>query len=216
VVTPPPVVSVPALLSETALDRAPAHVLLDVSGGPGPRDASTVRLGFTRDAFLALFDSASEPPLVVTRAAGGEVFRDECVEIFLASPGNPALYQEIVVNPAGALYGARVRNPDDSRTTWQLAPGEGVAGARVTVSGEPKGPATQWTRWTCRLRLPWSSLPGGRMPAEGEERRGNAMRVARGRTTRYLALSPTLRASPPDFHVPTRFARFAFRGPAAR
>ena len=54
------------------------------------------------------------------------------------------------------------------------------------------------------------------MPAEGEERRGNATRVARGRATRYLALSPTLRASPPDFHVPTRFARLAFRGPAAR
>jgi hypothetical protein len=201
-------------VAEDALANAPSHELVDVGGGPGPAAATTVRFGFTSAAFLALFEAPAEPPLVVGQPAGGEVFRDECVELFLSSPGTPSLYQEIVVNPAGALYGARVRNPDDSRATWQLAPGEGLAGVSASVSGTPEGrPATEWRRWSCLLRIPWASLPGGRAPEGREERRGNATRVARGRTTRYLALSPTLRHRPPDFHVPSRFARLAFGPP---
>ena len=209
--TPPPSLRVPRLVAEDALANAPAHVLGDLAGGPDPKAATTVRFGFTPAAFLALFDAPAEPPLLVARAHGGEVFRDECVEVFLASPGTPSLYQEIVANPAGALYGARVRNPDDSRTTWQLAPGEGLSGVSAKTFGEPAGrPPSDWARWRCLLRIPWTSLPGGRPPADGEERRGNAMRIARGRTTRYLALSPTLRDGPPDFHVPSRFARLTF------
>lgn len=207
----PPLVRVPRLLIEEALAHAHAHVLVDVAGGRGPAAATTVRFGFTSTAFLVLFEAPAEPPLAVVCKSGGDVFRDECVELFLSSPGSPSLYQEIVVNPAGALYGARVRNPDDSRATWQLAPGEGVAGVTVKVTGSPAGrPPSEWLRWRCFLRIPWASLPGGRPPAGGEERRGNAYRIARGRTTRFLALSPTLRGSPPDFHVPTRFAHFAF------
>ncbi len=207
----PPTIRVPRLVAEDALANAPAHVLGDVGGGPGPKAATTVRFGFTPHVFLALFDAPAEPPLLVARPSGGEVFRDECVEIFLASPGTPSLYQEVVASPSGALYGARVRNPDDSRTTWQLAPGEGLTGVSARVSGDPGDrPATDWVTWRCLLRIPWTSLPGGRAPADREERRGNAMRIARGRTTRYLALSPTLRNSPPDFHVPSRFARFTF------
>jgi hypothetical protein len=210
-VSAPPAVHVPRLASEDALANAPAHALGDVGGGPGPAARTTVRLGFTASAFLALFEAPSEPPLTVTRSTGGDVFRDECVEVFLASPGTPSLYQEIVASPSGALYGARVTNPDDSRATWQIAPGEGLAGVAAAVSGDPAGmPPTAWERWRCLLRIPWSSLPGGRPPADGEERRGNAYRIARGRATRFLALSPTLRDRPPDFHVPSRFARFTF------
>lgn len=210
-VSAPPLVRVPRLVDESALGNSPAHVLGDVGGGAAPGARTTVRLGFTAEALLALFDCAAEPPLAVSHPAGGEVFQDECVELFVSSPGNVFLYQEIVANPAGALYGARVRNPDDSRATWQLAPGEGVVGVSAAASGEPRGcPPSEWTRWRCRLHIPWTSLPGGRPPADGEERRGNAYRIARGRRTHFLALAPTLRATPPDFHVPSRFARLLF------
>lgn len=213
---PPPTVRVPMLPSEDALGEAPSHALSDVAGGPGPADATIVRFGFTDAAFLARFEAPAEPPLTVARASGGEVFLDECVEIFLASPGDGAYYQELVVNPAGALYGARVTNPDDSRTTWRLAPGEGVAGVVAAVAGVPAGlPPSEWTRWSCLLRIPWATLPGSRAPGVHEERRGNAYRIARGRSTRFLALSPTGRGSPPDFHVSSRFARFVFGPPPA-
>jgi hypothetical protein len=214
-VTAPPALHVPCLFAEDAVAIAPAHVLLDVGGGIGPDDATTVRLAFTEAAFLALFDAPAEPPLLAAQPTGGEVFRDECVEIFLSSPETPALYQEIVANPAGALYGARVRNPDDSRATWHCATGVGLAGVSATISGEPGGrPPSEWVRWRCLLRIPWASLPGG-APRDHEERRGNAYRIARGRSTRFLALSPTLRDRPPDFHVPSRFARLAFAPRAA-
>ncbi len=169
----PPNLRVPRLVAEDAIANAPAHVLGDVAGGPGPKAATTVRFGFTHGAFLALFDAPAEPPLLVARTPGGEVFRDECVEVFLASPGTPSLYQEIVVNPAGALYGARVRNPDDSRTTWQLAPGEGLTGVTATVWGEPGRPSS--------LGLAEVALPGADplgVPARrsGAGRRGRAPR----------------------------------------
>ncbi len=139
------------------------------------------------------------------------MFRDECVELFLSTPANPGVYDEIVVSPRGAVYAARVTNPEDSRETWTVSRRERPSGLVVEVAGDPpSGPESEWTTWSCLLTIPWTSLAPGTPPAPGEERRGNATRVARGRSTEYLALSPTFRTNPPDFHVPSRFARFVF------
>jgi hypothetical protein len=185
--------------------------LADVEGSPAPELATEVRFGATAKAFVVLFTASAEPPLTAQRGAGEEVFRDECVELFIASPVAPSAYKEIVVNPLGALYAALIVNPDDSRMTWNVSRGETPHGVSIDVWGDPTaGPATEWSRWSCRLAVPWSSLPSGIPPATGEERRGNAYRIARGRSTRFMALSPTLRSDPPDFHVPSRFARFVF------
>ena len=185
--------------------------LADVGGSPAPELATEVRFAATAKAFVALFTAFAEPPLTIQRGAGEEVFRDECVELFIASPVEPFAYQEIVVNPQGALYAARIVNPGDSRATWDVSRGETLPGVSIGVRGDPAArPATEWARWSCRLTVPWSSLVPGTPPAPGEERRGNAYRIARGRTTRFLALSPTLRSNPPDFHVPSRFARLVF------
>ncbi|MGZ6970304.1 MAG: carbohydrate-binding family 9-like protein [Thermoanaerobaculia bacterium] len=185
--------------------------LVDVGGSPAPELATEVRFAATAKAFVVLFTASAEPPLTIQRGAGEEVFRDECVELFIASSREPFAYQEIVVNPLGALYAARIVNPDDSRVTWDVSRGETPPGISVRVRGDPAArPATEWARWSCQLTVPWSSLPPGPSPAPGEERRGNAHRIARGRSTRYLALSPTLRSNPPDFHVPSRFARLVF------
>ena len=150
-----------------------------------------------------------------TASDGGHVYEDDCVELFVASPEDPAFYIEIVVNAAGARYGAEVRNPDGSRETWTLRAGILPAGLSVSVTGEPAaGPPSARRQWKGAISVPWRSIsPKGSAPLPGEERRLNATRIARGRSTRYLALSPTLRASPPDFHVPARFARAVFRIP---
>jgi hypothetical protein len=206
-----PVVPIARVLSADDVATEPAWTLSDLDGAPPSNVETRVRFADTGAAFVALFDSTAEPPLTLERAAGGDVFRDECVELFLSEPREPSAYTEIVVSARGAVYAARVVNPDDSRETWRVTPGEPPKGLIVEVRGAPKsGPATGWTRWSCRLTVPWSSVPGGRPPSRGEERRGNATRIARGRSTAFLALSPTLRSSPPDFHVPSRFARFVF------
>jgi hypothetical protein len=185
--------------------------LADVGGSPAPELATEVRFAATAKAFVVQFTASAEPPLTIQRGDGEEVFRDECVELFISSPLERFAYQEIVVNPHGALYTARIVNPGDSRATWNVSRGETPRGVTVGVWGDPAGrPATEWARWSCRLAVLWASLAPGIPPATGEERRGNAYRIARGRSTRFLALSPTLRSDPPDFHVPSRFARFVF------
>jgi hypothetical protein len=203
------VISVARVASPKDVESQTIHALADVGGAPSL--ATTVRFASTREAFLVLFEAAADPPLTIRRGDGEDVFLDECVELFLASPLEPTAYQEIVVNPRGACYTAHVVNPDESRETWKVSRGHAPGAISIDVRGDPAArPAAGWMRWSCRLAVPWASLPSGRAPAEGEERRGNAYRIARGRTTRYLALSPTLRSSPPDFHVPSRFARFVF------
>ena len=206
-----PVVPVAHVASPTDVAMQPPWTLCGLDGAPPGRVETYVRFAATAEQFVVLFESISEPPLTVERRRGEKVFDDECVELFLCPPEEPFQYQEIVVNPAGAVYAARVVNPDDSRRTWNVVTGEPPAGVLVDIWGDPAaGLATEWTRWSCRLAIPWSSLPPGLPPAPGEERRGNVTRIARGRSTEFLVLSPTFRANPPDFHVPSRFARLVF------
>jgi hypothetical protein len=198
-----------------ALAGAARFALVDVGGSPEAGPRTLVALAASTNALAVLFEAEAEPPLSLTAAAGGAVYEDECVELFVADPDDPAAYREIVVNAAGARYGAQVRNPDGSRATWTLAPGRLPAGLEVDVAGEPpEGKPESWARWRCRIGVPWGSLSAsGVAPSPGAEWRLNAYRIARGRTTRFQALSPTLRRSPPDFHVPVRFARALFVRP---
>ncbi len=139
----------------------------------------------------------------------GPVYEDECVELFWAGEETDGTYLEVVVNPLGTLYAARVFNPDGSRATWRVAPGAEPEGLEVRVAREPAGALpSAMERWSARLVLPWAALVGsGDPPGGGAIVRGNLFRIARGRTTRFECLSPTLRAAPPDFHVPERFTR---------
>lgn len=210
-----PVIPVARVTSPEDVEARPFWALAGVDGTPASESShavsTRVRVAATSESFVILFDSTAEPPLTLERGEGEEVFRDECVELFLASPEEPFAYDEFVVNPHGRLYTARIVNPDDSRETWNVARGARPAGVSIRVTGDPNArPATEWTRWSCRLTVAWTSLLPGHAPAPGEVRRGNATRIARGRSTRFQALSPTLRATPPDFHVPSRFARFVF------
>jgi hypothetical protein len=197
-----------------ALAGVPRHALREVGGLAAPDGTTTVAFGAAAGVLLVLFEAVSEPPLEVGVSSGGPVFRDECVELFLAEPGTPTTYREFVVNPAGAVYSAIVTNPDDSRATWKVAPGEPPPGLLIDVAGHPDGAPPAWHRWTCLLGVPLASVrASGRAAPPGALFRANAFRIARGRTTRFLALRPTGRSAPPDFHVPSRFA--ALRIPEA-
>jgi hypothetical protein len=118
---PPPVIPVARVASVEDVEAQPSRMLVDVGGAPAPSLATTVRFASTSEAFVVLFEAAADPPLAVRRGHGEDVFLDECVELFLASPGEPTSYQEIVVNPSGACYTARIVNPDESRLTWKVS-----------------------------------------------------------------------------------------------
>ena len=163
---------------------------------------------FVQDAkkFGVFFEVRSEPPLRVRcRRLHENVWEDECVELFWADAAEPSRYLEVVVNPEGIHYTARIANPHASRETWHVVRGVPVPGLRIRVEGSPANePATRWTSWRCGISVPWAVLtpPLGR-PRPGEERRGNLTRIARGRSLRFETLAPTGRATPPDFHVPS-------------
>ncbi len=192
---------------EEAFDRAFRFPLRDNSGARGQDATSTstsIALVCDRERLHFLFEMACEPPLLV-RTAEDRVppFLDECVELFLATPDDATRYHEIVVNPRGVLYTAFVVNPDDSRATWRVTPGVPIEGLQIAPRGEPEAARpSEWERWSCRISLPRRTLesPDGAL-------RGNLFRIGRGRSTRFEALSPTFRTDPPDFHVPSRFAR---------
>lgn len=214
--TVPVVLAAAGTSASDLLRRAERHALLDVGGVPITPPATTVALAADRERLVVIFEADAEPPLRISaRAMNEPVFQDECVELFWAEPDDPARYLEIVVNPRGAVYAARIHNPDASRATWTVTPGRVPQGLRVEIEGEPGGtPPEEWHRWRCLLSLPWTSASaGGLPPVPGSVWRGNLYRIARGRTTRFEALSATGRSDPPDFHVPPRFARFVFAEP---
>ena len=213
----PPVVDVPLLSRAARRGDAQSHLAFHRLGGlsgepPDERSTRVALVGGLRHLHV-LFEVHSEPPLRIrARRPHEEVWDDECVELFWADAAEPSRYLEVVVNPEGTYYAARVANPHASRETWHIVKGVPVPGLRVRVEGEPvHEPPTRWERWRCWMSVPWLTLtpPLGR-PHAGEERRGNLTRIARGRAPRFESLAPTLRATPPDFHVPSTFATFRF------
>jgi len=190
--------AVPAGPLLEALRTLPAHPLADAVHGTAGRTRAF--LGHDARALHVLFEVDAEPPLASNaRQRNDPVYLDECVEVFLCEPGPAGRYLEVVVNPAGIVYAARVVNPDGDRATWQITRGVDVPGLEVTASGDA-GSASWWAV----ISIPWAAAGG--TPARGETRRGNLYRIGRGLTTRHEALSPT-RRDPADFHVPAAFAK---------
>lgn len=137
---------------------------------------------------------------------------NDCVEAFLAAPGAPRRYLEIVLDAGGGLYAARVSNPDESRATWRVDVHEPPPGLRARVAGE--GAPEERTRWTGALAIPWSAV--GVAPVPDARLLGNFFRIARGASVHHLALSSTHRDAPPEFHVPSRFAELVLSVDAPR
>ena len=210
------------------MSAAPPPPEIPVSFGPAPGQAihpllassgeaivpATTRVAFSasREGLTVLYEADADPPLEVRRTHAQEpVYEDECVELFWEGDVPDGLYTEIVVNPLGTVYSARIDNPDGDRRTWKVSPTP-LEGLEIRVEGTTDAAPGAWRRWTCLLRAPWSALtPGRPAPVPGSVHRGNVFRIARGRVPRFEALSPTLR-TPPDFHVPARFVRFPFLG----
>ncbi|MBT3375547.1 MAG: hypothetical protein HN742_02860 [Lentisphaerae bacterium] len=118
----------------------------------------------------------------------GNVFRDDCVELFLQPPGTSGTYYHLAFNPRGTLYDAVCRK-DVFDTTWQ-------SGAVVAVHAETDA-------WTAEVAIPWKALGG--TPMRGDHWGFNAGRH-RASNDEHSAWSPT----GVGFHNPEAFGAVGF------
>ncbi len=104
-VTPPPLVD--GNPNDAAWEKAAVFTLAHRLGNGAPQVATTVRLCFSDLHLFALFVCEEPQPERMRRSVqmpDGEVWRDDCVELFLApNAEEPAVYYHIVVNSLGVV-----------------------------------------------------------------------------------------------------------------
>lgn len=186
--------AVPPACERIALRRA-------VDGAP-PRLATTVAV-YADSHYLNVLFHAQDDGVVATYLKHDQpLYEEDVVEVFLA-PSDPRRYYEIEVNPLGTTFDARIDSPDGVRATMKT---DLSWDCRCLFAAVRKVPGIL----DFVLRIPFAALRA-RIPAPGEEWRGNFFRIDRSPShgDEFTAWQPTMK-TPPDFHVPAAFGRLVF------
>ncbi len=222
---PLPVYVCPRIAREIVLDgrlsdplwKTAPIVRLVAADSAGPADQSTdVRLlssattlyvGFVcRDDFVS--GTKTEPD--------SDIYREECVEVFLNPSGASHQYYEIDVSPKNTVFDACILNPRTPSDPGLKFVGlkdyhpEGLE-TRVNVDGEPdrKGGARSWT---VEYAIPFSGLIGAPHipPRPGDAWRMNLYRIdaAEPGRQKFYAWNPVQMI---DFHRPWLFGVLLFQ-----
>lgn len=193
------------VLDDVFWSRMPAVALRRAQDGGNPLQATQVRFAYDLDAFLVRFDCDDRDIWATHARRDAPLWEEEVVELF-AAPGDddPKSYVEIEVNPLGAIFDARVTNPDGRRDSMRVDTTWNAPGLVATVSRP--SPA----RWSAVIEIPWYGLCDGAPPTVW---RANFFRVERPRNGEheFSCWSPTL-SDPPDFHKPASFGRLVLGG----
>lgn len=196
-------------LDEPAWSRVPALSLRRAEDGALPLQPTAVRIAHDDLALLLRFDCIDRDIWATHTRRDAPLWDEEVVELFLApGDGDPQGYVEIEVNPIGAIFDARVTNPDGRRDTMRVDAAWNAAGLVASVTR----PSPQ--SWRTELVVPWTDLCTGPPPRVW---RANFFRIERPRDgdPEFSCWSPTL-VDPPDFHKPASFGRLLLGGSAWR
>ena len=196
-------------LDEESWARVPAVALRRAQDGAAPVQATAVRIAHDVDALLLRFDCNDRDIWATHARRDAPLWEEEVVELFVA-PGedDPSEYSEIEVNPLGAIFEARVTNPQGRRDSMRVDATWNAAGLVAAVDRPSPG------SWRAEIVIPWSDLCGGTPPRVW---RANFFRIERPRDgdPEFSCWSPTF-ADPPDFHKPASFGRLVLDGSAWR
>ena len=196
-------------LDEAAWSRLPPVALRRAQDGTDPLQATSVRIAYDVDALLLRFECEDRDIWATYSRRDAPLWEEEVVELFVA-PGedDPSDYVEIEVNPLGAIFDARVTNPQGRRDSMRVDATWNAVGL-VAVVGRPSPGA-----WFAEIEVPWRDLCGGAPPRVW---RANFFRIERPRDgdPEFSCWSPTF-ADPPDFHKPASFGRLVLDGSAWR
>ena len=165
-----------------------------------PEQATALRIARDDRALRLRFECEDRDIWATHTRRDAPLWEEEAVEAFLA-PGadDPTDYVEIEVNPLGAVFDARVHNPDGRRESMRVDAAWNAAGLVATVDRSKAG------FWCVELTIPWRELCAGPPPRIW---RANFFRIERprGGPHEFSSWSPTF-ADPPDFHRPACFGR---------
>ena len=196
-------------LDDASWSRVPAVGLRRAQDGADPLQPTTVRIAHDVDALLLRIDCSDRDIWATHTRRDAPLWEEEAVELFVA-PGedDPSEYVEIEVNPLGAIFDARVANPQGRRESMSVDVSWNAPGLVVAVDRPSAG------TWRAEIAIPWSDLCAGTPPRVW---RANFFRIERPRDGdhEFSCWSPTL-ADPPDFHQPAFFGRLVLDGLGGR
>ncbi len=192
-------------LDALSWSRVPAIALRRAQDGADPLQATSVRIAHDAEALLLRFDCNDRDIWATHTRRDAPLWEEEVVELFVA-PGedDPTDYIEIEVNPNGAIFDARVTNPQGRRDTMRVDAAWNAPGLVASVSRPLPG------SWRVELTVPWTALCEGLLPPVW---RANFFRIERPRegAPEFSCWSPTF-TDPPDFHKPAAFGRLILDG----
>jgi hypothetical protein len=196
-----PFVTAPPNGSRESLPALAPFMLAD--GTCEAKYGTAVRLQASQTHLYIRFDCHDEDIWWTLTQRDDPLYDEEVVELFIA-PGaeNPVEYYEFEINPAGALFDARIHNPSGMNDAAMLIDERWDCDGIVWQASIDAAVAL----WSVELAIPWRSLcPDGALP---QIWRANFYRIERprGRAPEFSAWSPPL-ISPPDFHRPLCFGR---------
>jgi len=174
----------------------PLAPFMALDGVATPEAETSAHVARQSDALLIAV-RCREPRMDLLRAdaapESADVWRDDCVEIFVNPTSTPGAYRHLIVNAAGV-------------TQDNLPPERGVAYEwQAAAARDSDG-------WTVEARIPFSDLDAA-APQDADAWRLNICRSRLPRSEQS-AWSPTLK--PSDFHVPDRFGLLVFGAPTVR
>ena len=155
-----------------------------------PREATDVRVMYDDEALYVaaiLYDSDTDHLRADVTETDGEVYRDDCFELFIDAVGAGKSYVHVVVNSIGTRFDEMDGNRE-AAIVWNA------------------GVAVKAREWSVELSVPFTS---GRPPAEGSVWRIGAARY-QARLEEYSSWNGFV----DGFHEPARFGTMRFGGPA--
>lgn len=186
-VAPPPVAD--GKVDDIAWTKALTLELSHRLGNGSPQAKTTVKFCFGSEHIFVLFVCDEPNPKAMRRNIkrhDGEVWTDDCVEVFLApEPTEPAHYYHIVINSLGVVRDEFWQDGNDD-VSWDSK-------ARVGVSVESD-------RWVVEIAIPIRSL--NRMPIFSDVWRVNFARQRYSVSPTELSTWKPCKAS---FHEPQNF-----------
>jgi hypothetical protein len=177
--------------------------------GAAPRLSTSVAVWYDEDYLSLLFSASDDHVLATMTGHDDPLWREDVVEVFLA-PESRQRYFEIEVSPRGTVFDARIESPDGIRATMKTDLAWTCEGLFTAVRNALESDGTRTI--DTLIRIPFFALERS-MPGDGESWSANLYRIDRNPSSgdEFSAWQPTLK-TPPDFHVPSAFGTFRFRG----